>query len=82
MQPDLWQIVQTGGTVGVLVLVVWLLLTGRMVPGQSYTAMVAEKDRQIQKSDEREERSTALSERTIAVAEAMMVQIRGQGRHG
>jgi len=48
MSPDtILQIVQTGGAVAVLVLGIWLLITGKVVPKATMDAAVAERDRQI-----------------------------------
>jgi len=80
-----WSAIINGGSIVTFVILILLSGTGekpRWVSGSSYREMAAEKDRQIASANERAERSAVLSERTIAVAEALMAQVRGQGRRG
>lgn len=82
---DWGAIVAGGGGVTTLAVAILWSTTGenpRLVAGGLHRAMIADKDREIERSHQREERSALLTERTVAVAEAMMTQIRGQGRRG
>jgi hypothetical protein len=76
MSPEILQTLQTGGAIGVLAIVVWLLLTGKLVPGRAYIEMRDRLDRDIAFWRDRTDVALKASERTITVAEDLMSHLR------
>lgn len=71
-------LVPTGGAVAMLGAVVWMIFTGRLIPGQTHQRIVADKDERIAKLESAYDKVAAqrdemmeLARTTVAIVQAL-----------
>ncbi len=76
MPTEILQAINTGGVVALLLIILYAGFSGRFVFGWQYREMQASCKERIDKLEAQREEALKSSERTVAVAEAMMAHIR------